>query len=50
MKKSEQYKTAMIAVINSATIPVDAKVEVLETLVSDKKIAELSERPKEDAE
>lgn len=39
MKKSEHYKAAMIAVINSAVIPAEKKVEILETLVEDKKMA-----------
>lgn len=43
MKKSEHYKKAMIAVINSAVIPAEQKVEILETLVADKKSAEWSE-------
>lgn len=44
MKKSERYKRAMIAVINSAVIPAEMKVEVLETLVEDKKMAEWNEQ------
>lgn len=43
MKKSEQYKKAMIAVINSAVIPAEQKVEILKTLVADKKSADWSE-------
>lgn len=44
MKKSEHYKAAMIAVINSAIIPADKKVEILETLVEDKKMARWNEQ------
>ena len=44
MKKSERYKAAMIAVINSAIIPADKKVEILETLVEDKKMASWNEQ------
>lgn len=44
MKKSVQYKMAMIAVINSAMIPADGKVEILETLAENKKTAEWCEK------
>lgn len=50
MKKSEHYKAAMIAVINSAVINVEKKVEILETLVADKQAAEWSEAREEEKE
>lgn len=48
MKRSEHYKAAMIAVINSAVIPAEKKVEILETLVEDKRVAAWNERAEEE--
>lgn len=50
MKKSEHYKAAMIAVINSAVIPAEKKVEILETLVEDKKMASWNEQKEAEKE
>lgn len=47
MKKSERYYKAMMAVINS-TINAADKLEILETLMEDRRVAEFTE--KRDAE
>ena len=43
MKKSERYKFAMMAVVNSSCLSAAVKLDVLETLVEDKRVAEWSE-------
>ena len=48
MKKSEQYKVAMKAVLAYTSINADQKIEIVETLLSDKRMAEYGE--KEEAE
>ena len=43
MKKSERYYKAMMAVINS-TINAADKLEILETLMEDRRVAEYTEK------
>ena len=47
MKESKHYKLAMFAVIDSQRIPTEEKLEVLETLMADKRIAEYAEEAEE---
>ena len=48
MKKSERYQVAMIAVLsNNAIMPTD-KLEIIETLMADKNVAEWSEKQEEE--
>lgn len=44
MKKSEQYKMAMAAVILEDSLDMDETLEILETLMDDKRSAEWSEK------
>ena len=50
MKKSERYYMAMLAVINSNHILSDEKLEIIETLMDDKGLAEWSEKAEEEKE
>lgn len=43
MKKSERYQYAMVAVVNSTSLDAEVKLEVLETLMQDKSVAEWTE-------
>ena len=47
MKKSEHYKLAMYAVIDSPRITTEQKLEILETLVVEKRMAEYGEEREE---
>ena len=47
MKKSEQYQLAMRAVVTSRSLGADQKIEIIDTLLGNKKLAEY--REKEDA-
>ena len=47
MKKSERYYAAMVAVINSVHIMSDEKLEIIETLLGDKAVAEYCEKQEE---
>ena len=47
MKKSKHYKLAMCAVIDSPRIAAEDKLEVLETLMAEKRLAEYGEEPTE---
>lgn len=46
MRKSEQYKAAMLAVMEHELIAPNAKLEVLETLMADRRLALFAEEPK----
>lgn len=48
MKKSEQYQAAMRAVVAYNSLSADQKIEVIDTLLSDQRLAVFSE--KEEAE
>lgn len=48
MKKSERYKFAMMAVVNSLCLDASVKLDVLETLMEDKRVAEWSEKQEEE--
>jgi len=48
MKKSEKYQVAMIAVIANNSINAAEKLEIIETLMADKSIAEWSENQEEE--
>ena len=48
MKKSERYQLAMIAVIESQLLDATSKLEILETLISDKATAEYVEKAEEE--
>jgi hypothetical protein len=48
MKRSQKYYLAMIAVINSEEIAVNEKLEIIETLIGDKTVAEYSEKMEEE--
>lgn len=48
MKKSERYTFAMKAVLEYE-MPAGTKLEVLETLMDDRKMAEFSEKTEEEA-
>lgn len=43
MRKSEQYRMAMAAVLEHPEIRTQHKLEILETLMADKRVAEYSE-------
>ena len=47
MKKSEQYKAAMLAVVEDALIAPSDKLEILETLMADRRLALYNEEPKD---
>lgn len=49
MKKSDQYTIAMMAVVDNPNILTAAKIEVLETLMADKRMAEYGEEAEKDA-
>ena len=44
MKASERYTAAMVAVINNTNINAADKLEIIETLMGDKSIAEFREK------
>ena len=44
MKKSERYQAAMIAVLNTSYIMATDKLEIIETLMDAKSVAEYAER------
>ncbi len=46
MKKSEQYQAAMKAVLAYNGIIPDQKLEIIDTLLSDKRMAEYGEKEK----
>jgi hypothetical protein len=50
MKKSERYHMAMLAVVNSASISAEGKIEILATLQEAKSVAEYWEREAEKSE
>lgn len=50
MKKSEAYKLAQIAVISTATIAPESKVEILRVLIADENLALFCEREKNNEE
>lgn len=50
MKKSEFYRSAQIAVINSRNLPVETKIEVLRILFEDEDIAIFQEKRDETKE
>ncbi len=43
MKKSEQYEMAMVSVVDDERIPTRTKLEILETLMSERNIARMIE-------
>lgn len=45
MRKSEQYKAAMLAVMEHELIAPSAKLEILETLMADRRLALYAEEP-----
>lgn len=47
MKKSEAYKLAQIAVISTATIAPESKIEILRILIADENLATYCEERKE---
>ena len=47
MKKSERYQFAMLAVLNSGFAD-KTKLEILETLMGDKSLAEFTEKAEEE--
>ena len=47
MKKSERFYMAMIAVVEDNCINSDSKLEVLETLMESKSVAEYTEKREE---
>lgn len=47
MKKSEQYTRAMLAVLDDQRLSPMGKLEVLESLMEDRRVAEYSEKQKE---
>ena len=47
MKKSEQYRAAMSAVIRDAKLGMDETLDILETLMDDCKVARYSEKREE---
>lgn len=49
MKKSERYQCAMVAVVNSTSLDAEVKLEVLETLMDAKSVAEWMENKGEEA-
>lgn len=49
MKKSDHYNIAMMSVIDNPNILTAAKIEVLETLMADKRLAEYGEEGEKDA-
>lgn len=49
MKKSERYYIAMLAVITNTNILADDKIEILETLMDNKSVAEWQEKQEENA-
>lgn len=48
MKRSQKYYLAMMAVINSEEIAVNEKLEIIETLIGDKAVAEYAESKEEE--
>ena len=46
MRKSEQYKAAMLAVLDHELIQPAPKLEILETLMADRRLALFAEEPK----
>lgn len=46
MKKSEHYQLAMRAVVTSNNLGADQKIEIIETLLADKRMAEYGEEQK----
>ncbi len=50
MKKSEIYHLAQIAVINTATIAPESKLEILDVLMNDEKVAIYFEEQEETVE
>lgn len=48
MKRSTKYYLAMMAVINSDEIAVNEKLEIIETLIGDKTVAEYAESKEEE--
>lgn len=47
MKRSQKYYLAMISVIQSEEIAVSDKLEILETLIGDRTVAEYAEKQEE---
>lgn len=47
MKKSEMYRLAQFAVLNSLSIEAEKKLEILRVLMDDENLAKYSERQKE---
>lgn len=47
MKKSEKYQLAMVAVIESQLLDSKSKLEIIETLIGDRTVAEYSEKVEE---
>lgn len=50
MKKSEQYRAAMAAVIRDDVLDMDDTLDILETLMADKRLAEYAEEARENAD
>ena len=50
MKKSEAYKLAQIAVVSTATIAPESKVDILRVLIADENLALFCEREKNNEE
>lgn len=48
MKKSELYQLAMLSVVDDESIEAADKLEVVEVLMNDKRIAEWSEKQEEE--
>jgi hypothetical protein len=48
MKKSERYQLAMLSVVDDESIEAADKLEIVETLMNDKRIAEWSEKQEEE--
>ena len=48
MKKSERYQVAMIAVLTNNSIVANDKLEIIETLMGDKSLAEYVEGTEEE--
>ena len=46
MKKSERYQMAMRAVVTCNSLGADQKIEIIDTLLADKRLAECGEEQK----
>ena len=47
MRKSEQYKAAMLAVMEDVLIAPSDKLEIIETLMTDRRLAIYNEEPED---